>query len=453
MINNQALEVILDTRKPVLAAHTGKTLDILLRLRAHSENTDAVRTPLALSLVIDRSGSMTGRKLREAKRCVLDLVRRLHDDDCFSVTAYDQVPQEIMSLVRVREARPLLQQALSEIEAGGSTALFDGWLMGAKSLEDQDLLEINPLTQNALKRVILLTDGQANVGLMAIEPICEQVKEYAKRGISTTTVGFGIDFNEELLTAMANSGQGNAWYGERVEDLAESFDAEMSYLSNVLWKDVRVALVTPLSNALEEVKVRNDYAQTGRREWSLPGIAANSEVWMAISLEMNRVIQMQTTDTVLTCQIRAKNKDGLEHEFSISLPKLPVVEMAEYRAAPENELVARRFNEVESADIQRQARAYVQDRNWTAVERLINQLQERATDNPWLMETVSYLRKLLEQRDHVMMGKELAYASQSLRNRASSLSETAFYSASQESFKPAYLRRKVVKGRNSESQS
>jgi hypothetical protein len=209
----------------------------------------------------------------------------------------------------------------------------------------------------------------------------------------------------------------------------------------------------PLSNALEEVKVRNDYAQTGRREWSLPAIAANSEVWMAISLEMNRVIQMQTTDTVLTCQIRAKNKDGLEHEFSISLPKLPVVEMAEYLAASENELVARRFNEVESADIQRQARAYVQDRNWTAVERLINQLQERATDNPWLMETVSYLRKLLEQRDHVMMGKELAYASQSLRNRASSLSETAFYSASQESFKPAYLRRKVVKGRNSESQS
>ena len=120
---------------------------------------------------------------------------------------------------------------------------------------------------------------------------------------------------------------------------------------------------------------------------------------------------------------------------------------------PDNvELVARRFREIESAELQRKARIYVKDRNWQAVERMIDQLQERAIDNPWLEETVNYLRKLMQNRDHVMMEKELAYASLNLSNRASEMNETVFYSMSQESIKPAYLRRKVVKGRSTESQ-
>ena len=185
----------------------------------------------------------------------------------------------------------------------------------------------------------------------------------------------------------------------------------------------------------------------------MPSIAANSEVWMALSLDMNRVIQMQTTDTVLRIDITAKNTDGMECEFSVSLPKLPVVEMPEYRSTPENELLARRFREIESAELQRKARIYVKDRNWQAVERMIDQLQERAIDNPWLEETVNYLRKLMQNRDHVMMEKELAYAALNLSNRASEMNETVFYSMSQESIKPAHLRRKVVKGRSSDSQS
>ena len=113
----------------------------------------------------------------------------------------------------------------------------------------------------------------------------------------------------------------------------------------------------------------------------------------------------------------------------------------------------RRFNEVESAELQRLARAHVIRRNWSAVERMIAQLEERAHDNPWLMQTVSYLRRLLEQRDHAMMEKELAYASRNLSSRATEMDEMVFYSMSAESTKPAHLRRKVVKGHSSESQS
>ncbi len=459
MINNQALEVLLDTRKPVLAAHTGKTLDILLRLQAPiTEDQPRSRTPLALALVIDRSGSMGRGKLTEAKRCAVELVNRLHEDDLVSVTLYDDTISPLVPLGTVREIRPRLANQLAEIDRGGATALHAGWLAGANSLlPNMDTERIPHRTEfhleHFLKRVILLTDGQANRGLVDIDPICDEVKEYARRGVSTSTVGFGMDFNEELLTAMAKAGEGNAWYGERVEDLFESFDAEISYLSHVVWKNVRVSLSTPLSFTANEIKVRNDYAKTGTREWALPLIAANTEVWLAISMDMNRVIQMQTTDSVLVCHISAKNADGFEHEVSVNLPKLPVVELAEYRQTPEHELVVRRFNEVESAELQRQARSYVMQRNWQAVERMISQLEERAHDNPWLMQTVSYLRRLLEQRDHAMMEKELAYASRNLSSRSTEMDEMVFYSMAAESAKPAHVRRKVVKGHSSESQS
>ena len=195
MINNQVLEVLLDTRKPVLAAHTGKTLDILLRLRAPvGESEIRHRTPLAISLVIDRSGSMGRGKLIEAKRCAIDLVNRLHEDDLFSVILYDDTITPLMGLGRVREARPLLENLLAEVQTGGATALHAGWLAGADSLLANDLEGIPRRTdyhlENYLKRVILLTDGQANRGLIDIDPICDQVKEYARRGVTTTTVGF-----------------------------------------------------------------------------------------------------------------------------------------------------------------------------------------------------------------------------------------------------------------------
>ena len=89
MINGKELEVVLNTRKEVLAINSGESLDVLLRLRVPVQEISEGRTPLAVSLVIDRSSSMDGGKLDEAKRCALDLLSRLHDDDWVSVVVHD----------------------------------------------------------------------------------------------------------------------------------------------------------------------------------------------------------------------------------------------------------------------------------------------------------------------------------------------------------------------------
>ena len=447
MINGKELEVVLDTRKAVLASNSGESLDVLLRLRAPLQEIDAAtRSQLAVSLVIDRSGSMSGGKLDEAKRCALDLLSRLRDGDWVSVVTYDDEIEVLLETMSVRLAKTLLPIRLDDIRAGGSTNLHGGWLKGAETLAPR-------AGRGMVSRVILLSDGQANHGLVSVEDICAQVRELANAGVTTSTVGIGLGFNEELMTAIATAGQGNAWYGERAEDLAESFDAEMSFLASLVWQDVRVHLETPLMARMGQIKVRNDYLQNAGRQYCLPSIAQGSEVWMALSLSMSEVIHLQDNGSVLRCTILVKDKEGTQHEFMVSLPQLPVVSLEAYQLAPENELVARRFNEVEAADIQREARLHVQDRNWGAVENLIVRLEERARENPWLQETVVYLRKLLARRDHEAMEKELMYSSDKLKNRVAGLEESVLYCLSEEAIKPAFMRRKVNQGRNTESQN
>ena len=447
MINGKELEVVLDTRKAVLASHSGESLDVLLRLRAPLQEIDAAtRSQLAVSLVIDRSGSMNGGKLDEAKRCALDLLSRLRDGDWVSVVTYDDQFEVLLETMSVRLAKTLLPIRLDDIRADGTTHLHGGWLKGAETLAPR-------AGRGMVSRVILLSDGQANHGLVSVEGICAQVRELASAGVTTSTVGIGFDFNEELMTAIATAGQGNSWYGQRAEDLAESFDAELGFLNNLVWQDVRIHLETPMLSHMGQIKVRNDYVQNAGRQYCLPAIAQGSEVWMAISLSMSEVIHLQDNRSVLRCTILAKDKEGIQHEFTVSLPQMPVVSLAEYQLAPENELVARRFNEVEAADIQREARLFVRDRNWSAVERLMIKLEERSRENPWLAETVSYLRTLLERRDHEAMEKELMYSSDKLKNRVADLNDTIMFCMSEEAVKPAFMRRKVNQGRNTESQN
>ena len=447
MINGKELEVVVGTRKHVLASNSGESLDVLLRLRAPMQEVDmqANRTPLAVSLVIDRSGSMGEGRLAEAKRCALDLLSRLKDEDWVSVVIYDDQVEVLLETMSARMAKTLLPIRLESIQPRNMTNLHGGWLKGAETLAPR-------AGHGMVSRVILLSDGHANRGLQERESIYEQVRELASAGVTTSTVGIGLDFNEELMTGISTAGQGNSWYGQRAEDLAESFDAELGFLTSLVWHDVRIKLTTPLLPRMGQIKVRNDYVKNTEGQYCLPAIAQGSEVWMAISLSMSEVIHLQDNGSILRCTILAKDKDGIEHEYAVSLPQLKVVSLADYQLAQEDELVARRFNEVESADIQREARVHVRDRNWSAVERLMVKLEERSRENPWLAETVGYLRKLLERRDHDAMEKELMYSSDKLKNRVADLNDSISFCMMEEAVKPAFMRKKVSQGRNSDSQ-
>ena len=437
-----ALEVLLTPRKKVLANIPNEKFDVMLRLRAHeNHNIDLIRTPLAISIVIDRSGSMSGNKLEQAKFSAIDIVKRLHEDDRVSVILYDDKVDVLLDLMPASVAKALIQTKLEEVFAGGSTNLHGGWLKGAELLA--------PRTNGKeLCRVILLSDGQANQGIVDIDRICGQVSDLARAGISTTTVGFGLGFNEELMTAIAHAGQGNAWYGERVEDLMESFDSEMSYLSRIVFKEVEVFA----NYEGRQLQMRNDFRSVRRNTWRLSGIAIGSEKWMAFSMPIREVIEVQKSGSIIELEIQLTDSQNQKHKLSAKLLEQPVVTISEYRGAEEDELVARRFQEVEMADIQREARGLVREGDWIGVERMIDDLEYKAQNNPWALETVKYLRKLLNRRDAQRMEKELMYSSHSMKNRVADLEDNVLFCMSEEADKPAFLRKKTTQGRNTDSQ-
>jgi hypothetical protein len=130
-----------------------------------------------------------------------------------------------------------------------------------------------------------------------------------------------------------------------------------------------------------------------------------------------------------------------------------VLTASEYNALPTDEMVYRRFTEVESADLQRAARKAVQRRDWAQVQEMLDDIERRAFDNPWLQSTVQMLKVLLSNRDHGRMEKELMYSSHQMKNRSAPLQDSVLFCMSTEAEIPAFLRRKMAQGRNTDSQS
>ncbi len=439
------LEVTLTPIKPAIRANGEGELQVLVRVQAPGNPTTAgariPRTPLSLALVIDRSSSMRGERLEAAKACALDLVNRLYSEDEVSIVTYDTEINVLLPLMLASQARDHIRTLLAGVEAGGSTDLHQGWMIGAQQLTSSP-------THKRMCRVILLSDGQANAGIVSEQRITEQVRQMARMGVTTTTVGLGEGFNEGLMTAMAVAGQGNALYGDRAQDLIEPFDAEISLLSYLAWRDVRLTV----GSATSRWVLKNDYADMGEHAWALPSIALGAEAWALFSAPMDSVARAQTRSRqgkALHVTVTARDGEGRLHEVKASLAALPEVDEAQWRALAEDALVARRAAEVQAADLQDEARRAVDQRDWARAERLLQQIEVLARGNAWLQGTVAQMRTLLERRDRVKFGKEAMYASVSMKRRIAEIDEDAVFVEARESEKVAYLRRKSEQGRGS----
>jgi Ca-activated chloride channel homolog len=226
----------------------GRVVRALLRLQADAP-ARAGRLPLNLSLVLDRSGSMYGGKLEAARAAAALLVRRLATTDVVSVVAYDD-EVETVAPPATGEAQADLPRRIEAIETGGSTNLSGGWLRG------RELVAQHRLDQG-VNRVILLTDGLANAGITDPQRLTGLAAQGKAAGTTTTTIGFGEDYDERLLRAMADAGGGNTYYIENADQAASIFADELQGLLELGAQNIAV-LVTP-GPAAQLVAVHHDY--------------------------------------------------------------------------------------------------------------------------------------------------------------------------------------------------
>ena len=205
------------------------------------------RTPLAISLVLDRSASMGGNRLEAAKAASISAVERLHPDDVVSVIAFDdQVDVVAPPAPRARQFQ--LVQQVSGIYTGGSTNLSGGWLRGRQHME-QALGMLGSL-EGSSRRIVLLTDGHANAGIIEPATLVELARTARAMGITTTTIGVGEGYDDDLLRAMADAGGGNSWYVERPDQAQDVLAEEMGNLLSVSAQGLSVTLTLEDSVAM-----------------------------------------------------------------------------------------------------------------------------------------------------------------------------------------------------------
>lgn len=225
------LELIPDRKG--LASDQPCTVDLLVRIQPPMPTSQG-RTLLNLTLVLDRSGSMAGPKLELTRQAAALAVQSLSPEDRFGVVLFDDRVDTLVPSDFLKD-KPGVVKLIEGVNAGGSTALFAGWQSGG----DQALKGVEARRVN---RVVLLTDGQANVGETNPDAICHAVHKLAEQGVQTTTVGFGRDYNETLLRSMASSGEGNHFFVERPDQLPSCFEAELGGLVATLGRRVRLEL-------------------------------------------------------------------------------------------------------------------------------------------------------------------------------------------------------------------
>ncbi len=213
------------------------------------------RLPLTLALVLDRSGSMSGSKLDKAREAAAYCVRQLGADDQVAVVTYDD------EVDIIGPARPMTDRAkrrllddIRHIRSGGNTNLAGGWLTGAQEVAAQ--------TDGRLARVILLTDGLANVGMTDPTELAHHAAELRARGVSTTTMGIGADFNEDLLERMARRGGGHFYFIENAAQIADMLHRELGETLTTVARGVTLEVDLPPG---VEASLLNDFELGGDR--------------------------------------------------------------------------------------------------------------------------------------------------------------------------------------------
>lgn len=211
---------------------------LLLTLTGHAPSSET-RPPIAVALVLDRSGSMEGEPLAAATAAAAWAVARLHPKDVVSAIAFDN-HVDVLADPACVVAHPGLGARLLALRTGGSTNLSGGWLRGRHHMEQAHAL-LQEMA-GSTRRIVVLTDGHANEGITDHEQLTALARRAREQGISTTTIGVGSGYDDTLLRAMADAGGGNAWYVERPDQSHDVFAEELGNLLSVAAQGVSVTL-------------------------------------------------------------------------------------------------------------------------------------------------------------------------------------------------------------------
>ncbi|HEY1097784.1 MAG TPA: VWA domain-containing protein [Myxococcota bacterium] len=215
------------------------------------------RAPLAAALVIDRSGSMAGDKIDAARLAAERFINGLADGDMLALVSYgSDVSVDLPFVVVDGATRRQALGIVRNIEEGGGTNI-DGGLRAAEA----QLKAAN--VAGHVARVILVSDGRPTEGDRRSETLAGHARDLRGAGFTTSTIGLGLDYNEDLMEQLAVVGGGRYHYLKTGAQMAKILDDELQHGRNVVASNVHLHLDTALAPGLRAVEATG-YEPQGR---------------------------------------------------------------------------------------------------------------------------------------------------------------------------------------------
>jgi Ca-activated chloride channel family protein len=272
------------------------------------------RTPANVSLVLDESGSMTGEKLEKAKEAALLAVDLLNEDDILSIISYDSHVKVLVPATRVADKADI-RRAIRAMKAGGQTALFAGVSKGAREIRKF-------IDKERVNRIILLSDGQANVGPSTATELGELGMSLGKEGISVTTIGLGAGYNEDLMANLAGYSDGNHAFVEDPEDLVKIFNYEFGDVLSVVAQDLLIRI--EFEDGIRPLRILGRNGEIIGREVTtrMNQLYSDQEKYILLEVEVPEGMANETRDlasvTVSYQNMANKQQEDVRDKVSVS---------------------------------------------------------------------------------------------------------------------------------------
>jgi Ca-activated chloride channel family protein len=200
---------------------------------ADARGRDEKRAPISLAVVLDTSGSMSGEKIEEARRSVLRLIAEMRDDDEIAMIRYSDSSELVQPLARVGTVRSALSSRVRQLDVGGGTNIPSGLQHGLRALDEA--------ARGRVRRIVLVSDGLDNTRAQAED----LARSSFSSGITVSSLGVGLDFDESYMGSLAQNGHGNFAFVKDGASMASFLHRELEETAGTTIENARVRLQLP----------------------------------------------------------------------------------------------------------------------------------------------------------------------------------------------------------------
>jgi len=309
------LQVNLGT--PVMEAGKNQKTFLKIGLKGFDLLEESDRAPVNMAIVLDRSGSMAGDKIARAREAAIMAIGLLRPMDIVSVITYDSVVNVVVPATRVSDKQSIYRK-IRAIRDGGNTALFAGVSKGASEVRKF-------FDKTRVNRVILLSDGLANVGPSTPSELGQLGASLGKEGISVTTIGLGLGFNEDLMTQLAGMSDGHHAFVQNSSDLNRIFAAEFNTALTVVANQFNI--IIRCADSIRPIRVLGRQAQIIGQEVhiNLNQLSSNQEKYVMLEVEVppgvaGKKMDLASVD-VSYLDLKTRKRDSLQESVSVNFSK------------------------------------------------------------------------------------------------------------------------------------